>query len=215
MDSLHGNGSRCFDRSSGAQRLSATLMDSLTAWRICYEPGGHRRCSTPFGDIDGFTKLRTVGWHAFRRLTAALELLSRSGAQRLSATLMDSQTVRVPATVLNVGQRWYRFPLCSTPFGDIDGFTDRRCCLSATIQDAVIRRLPCSTPFGDIDGFTPRLAKPDHTWSSKPSFHACGSRIPYGASRDAHRSDNPPYPRRFQRIMRLDQMSNPRNTRQV
>ena len=90
------------------------------------------------------------------------------GAQRLSATLMDSPPVCAGIVL--------RVTACSTPFGDIDGFTFRYAAYSASI-------CACSTPFGDIDGFTPRLAKPDHTWPSKPSFHACGSRIPYGASR--------------------------------
>ena len=37
--------------------------------------------------------------------------------------------------------------LCSTPFGDIDGFT------VITSASESIASL-CSTPFGDIDGFT-------------------------------------------------------------
>ena len=39
---------------------------------------------------------------------------------------------------------------CSTPFGDIDGFTQ-------TTLGALLPGALCSTPFGDIDGFTSKF----------------------------------------------------------
>ena len=87
---------------SGAQRLSATLMDSPSIFPIS---SARAKCSTPFGDIDGFTEY------------------SRSGILTGFA--------------------------CSTPFGDIDGFTMIHT-TGSNIGEV------CSTPFGDIDGFTHR-----------------------------------------------------------
>ena len=89
----------------GAQRLSATLMGSHHGCRDAARPRSTRACSTPFGDIDGLT-----------RLPPESARQPRQGAQRLSATLMGSLG---PSGATSVRAR----SECSTPFGDIDGLT--------------------------------------------------------------------------------------------
>ncbi len=130
-------------------------------------------CSTPFGVIEGFTRPYWGG------------RLRRSSAQRRSASSKGSQlpTTSLPnhRLVLNAVRRHRRVkrkqyrelvlpPECSTPFGVIEGFTQRwgyRVGTHSSAQrrsasskgspgqlDLTSGQVKCSTPFGVIEGFT-------------------------------------------------------------
>ena len=134
------------------------VMDGFTFHVMACCCGGVG-CSTPFGVMDGFTKCRWArqcGRNGAQRLSASwmvshdgvrLQPVRRlvlnafrrhgwfhtigesrlpwfAGAQRLSASWMVSLS---PASVTARGQ-----PLCSTPFGVMDGFTLRQVATSAS-----------------------------------------------------------------------------------
>ena len=135
----------CHIRPMGAQRLSASQMETPNFYQTLWNSSlvlnafrhhrwkriGMRRfykdyypCSTPFGITDGNAD------------DGIVSITNRAGAQRLSASQMETRARPLKGPVLC---------MCSTPFGITDGNAHRMTLKAA--QAAM-----CSTPFGITDG---------------------------------------------------------------
>ena len=158
----------------GAQRLSATLMDARgLSWRSRHVGPIVYPCSTPFGDIDGCNALSRMCSTPFGDIdgcTSAADVDKRplgisSGAQRLSATLMDARRRCRVSPGVRSAQRLSATLMDARTVPPLifarHGCGAQR--LSATLMDALrscfgdglVEETPaCSTPFGDIDGCT-------------------------------------------------------------